>query len=271
MHQTKHSAMQYGGLTTPVRNRYFYGKLLDVLHFELETDYFNGKRWLLNRLISGYGVVCGLNVEAGPENNKVRIAPGVALDKWGREIIVVSRSEPLIIPPELLGKAGTPPAAADAGYRDQDGKHDDEQSEACVQVVICYHECESDPTPVMAGDCGDTDLCTPGLIREQYRIEFRAGCLPDVELQCRVPDLILNRQIDYPTLARWITGGCPDLAQDPCIPLANIHLKSSDEGHDCDQNNIDITIRPIVYSNDLLFDMILALTQEQDANKPWSK
>jgi hypothetical protein len=268
MHQTNQSAMQQSGLTAPVRNRYFYGKLLDVYHFELETDYFNRKRWLLNRLISGYGVVCGLNVEAGPEKNQVRIAPGVAIDKWGREIIVVSRSEPLTIPPDLLGKAGeTARHADDKEYHPPD----DDENEKCIHVVICYHECESDPTPVMAGDCGDTDLCTPGMLREQYRIEFREGCAPEVELECRVPDLILNRKINYPTLAQWITEGCPDLPQDPCLPLANIHIKSADEGHGCDQNNIDITIRPIVYSNDLLFDMVLALTQEEETHKPWSK
>lgn len=50
-------------LKQPVRNKFFYGKLLDVLHLELETDYLNGKRWLLNRLVTGCGVVCGLNVD----------------------------------------------------------------------------------------------------------------------------------------------------------------------------------------------------------------
>ena len=47
---------------SPVRNRYFYGKLLDVFHFDLEQTYLNTKRWTLNRLITGYGVVYGLNV-----------------------------------------------------------------------------------------------------------------------------------------------------------------------------------------------------------------
>jgi len=41
---------------TFVRNRYFYGKLLDVFHFELEQNYLNAKRWLLTRLVTGYGV-----------------------------------------------------------------------------------------------------------------------------------------------------------------------------------------------------------------------
>ena len=80
-------------MCAPVRNRYFYGKLLDVFHFEMEQNYFNEKRWLLNRLISGYGVVCGLNVTLGPDGQSVVVSPGTALDKCGREIIVCQQSE----------------------------------------------------------------------------------------------------------------------------------------------------------------------------------
>ena len=49
-------------LRTPARNHYFYGKLLDVFHFQMEQTYFNRKRWLLNRLGLGSGVLCGLEV-----------------------------------------------------------------------------------------------------------------------------------------------------------------------------------------------------------------
>ncbi len=42
------------------RNRYFYGKLLTVRDFEVEQRYHSGKRALLNRLVHGAGVVCGL-------------------------------------------------------------------------------------------------------------------------------------------------------------------------------------------------------------------
>ena len=42
------------------RNRYFYGKLLTVRDFEVEQRYHCTKRALLNRLVHGAGVVCGL-------------------------------------------------------------------------------------------------------------------------------------------------------------------------------------------------------------------
>ena len=44
------------------RNRYFYGKLLTVRDFEAEQNYASAKRRLVNRVVHGAGVVCGLGV-----------------------------------------------------------------------------------------------------------------------------------------------------------------------------------------------------------------
>ena len=64
-------------LQAPKRNHYFHGKLLDVYHFELETAYLNFKRRMLNRLVTGYGVVCGLNVKAHPHcEDAITVCPG---------------------------------------------------------------------------------------------------------------------------------------------------------------------------------------------------
>src|SRR5260370_19501164 len=92
----------------PVRNRYFYGKLLDVAQFDIEQSYMNGKRWLLNRLFSGYGVICGLNVQLGPDNQRSRVTPRPSIDKHGHEIMVwqPAGAQPLPPPPP----APSPPA-----------------------------------------------------------------------------------------------------------------------------------------------------------------
>ena len=85
-------------LKTFERNRYFYGKLLDVFHLELEQEYFNSKRWLLNRLITGPGVVCGLNVTLTDDKESIIVQPGLAIDRCGREIIVTKPSRPVSLP-----------------------------------------------------------------------------------------------------------------------------------------------------------------------------
>ncbi len=76
------------------RNGYFYGKIMTVKDFELEQEYFNGKRHLLNRLVHGKGLLCGfslsqLEITQGSGEFWVRFMEGgVALDSMGREIIV---------------------------------------------------------------------------------------------------------------------------------------------------------------------------------------
>lgn len=79
------------------RNRYFYGKLLTVRDFETEQNYFNNKRYMLNHLIHGSGIVCGLKVSQGQGDvQNIIISPGVALDGLGREI-AVNNNRPLLL------------------------------------------------------------------------------------------------------------------------------------------------------------------------------
>ncbi|WGV28006.1 carboxypeptidase-like regulatory domain-containing protein [Halotia branconii] len=80
------------------RNSYFYGKLLTVRDFELEQQYGIEKNHLFNRLVLGKGIVSGLevgkNLTIEKDNQqdkillKVQISQGVALDSFGREIVV---------------------------------------------------------------------------------------------------------------------------------------------------------------------------------------
>jgi hypothetical protein len=244
-------------LREPVRNHFFYGKLMDVYHFELETAYFITMRQLLNRLISGCGVVCGLDVrKPDPDRNEIVITPGVAVDRWGREIIVAQETAPNPIPDELL------PEITEA-EPDQP-----EQDEVFVHVVLCYHECESDPAPVLASDCQSAVVCAPGSIRERYKVDFGQGkaSRPTSAAERCFPKIISSGSFDYgrfyEELAEWVTTdrGCPSCPGDPCIPLANICLHHEQGGYRL--ADIDITIRPIVYSNDLLFDLLTSLLAE---------
>lgn len=238
---------------TFVRNRYFYGKLLDVYHFELEQNYVNAKRWLLNRLVTGYGVICGLGVSAGSDGQSVVVEAGVAIDKWGREIVVPKASQPLLLPPLPPTTPGTPPADHPASDCNCD--------EHWVHLSICYHECLSDPVPALGGDCDQNATCSPGSVRERYELEFQEGKLPAIETTCSVPDLVSGTAINYPALAQYVSSPCPDCPDDPCIALANVHLP--DAGGTLASGSIDIAVRPIVYTNDLLHDLLVCLT-----NKP---
>ncbi|MGW0809108.1 hypothetical protein [Nonomuraea sp. NPDC002799] len=247
---------RHGGLSTPRRNRYFHGKLLDVYHFELETAYFLTMSRLMNRLVVGPGVVCGLDVVRGREPGTIVVTRGVAIDGWGREIVVPRDSEPVPVPPEL----------ADRVLDEKDGVADESRSrhrppDRSVTVLLCYQECDGEPVSVLAGECDTAAPCAPGAVLERYAVGFEPGCADPVEVSCRFPDILRGDDIDYGALARWVTRECPDPPRDPCLPLANLRLGRDGEG--CAIEDIEIEIRPVVFANPLLFDVITRVVEEQ--------
>jgi hypothetical protein len=256
---------------SPIRNRYFYGKLLDVFHFELEQNYFNTKRWLLNRFVSGYGVVRGMNVLLGPDGQSVYVTPGLAIDKCGREIIICQQSAPVPLPPPpptATGGSGMPPenvGAAPGAATATTATGDPTNTDNCgcgkfVHLLLCYLECPTDPVPAFGGDCDTQAVCSPGAIHERYQLKIVDGRLDAARTTSALTTLFSNGTFNYKALSDYVRGldmqarGC-----DCCIPLANIQLPLP--GKSYTSNNIDTSVGPIVYSNDLLYEMILALNQ----------
>ena len=251
------------------RPRYFYGQLLDVRHFESEQAYFKRKQWMLNRLISGFGVVCGLDVQVGDDDHSVVVLPGVALDRLGREIVVPSRSKKIPIevkpapePGGGNGNSGNPAVGARGNVkRHDDGSCDDDW----VHLVICYDECKTDPEPVLSGGCEGPERCAPGAIREGYALRLEPGRAPDISVDSSIPNLIKGNNVDYRALVRWVSEPCGGGGRGgACITLANIRLPSgegSSEGT-VELSHIDISVRPIVYSLDLLWELMLSLSHE---------
>lgn len=235
-------------LSAFARNRYFYGKLLDVHHFEMEQHYFRGKTALLNRLIPGFGVVCGLGVELTDDEHIV-VQPGVAIDKWGRVIVVPKPSVPYRLPRD------EPPEPAPTLQR-----HQECDPELYGHIRLCYHECETHPTPVMASDCESIDRCLPGAIEERYCIDFKAGAAKEHAINTNLHKFLCSEHSLHKALACYVSKCCRPLPDDPCIPLANVRLRNPDEGYRA--KDIDITVRPIVYTNELLFELILAFKSD---------
>ena len=236
-------------LTTPARNRYYYGKLLDADHFTLEQEYGNRKRWLLNRLSLGTGVLCGLDVSVvqTPNGPQIVVGPGVAIDAVGREIIVPLPS-PGINPLQATDECGQPAGTPVTGP-------------TTVTLYICYYECEAEPAPVMVSQCGPDRACECGLVRERYRLQIRPGPLPAQPLNCGTffsaapdpgdPDRRLR-------LCGLTDNACPT-PQDSCVSLAEIAIDA----------NGNPTVnqcagRTMVYSNAVLLDLILCLAERVD-------
>ncbi|NBD22290.1 hypothetical protein [Paenibacillus glycinis] len=131
------------------RNHYFYGKLLTSRDFKEEQTYFNQKRYLLNRLIHGHGIVWGLKVQ-GVDDHVLEVGSGVALDEIGREI-VVDQSDRV----DLRQLDAIPPEA----------KHS-----TMLYLVLLYEECPREPMPVLVNAPTCKEDCEPNRIREGYKL-----------------------------------------------------------------------------------------------------
>lgn len=150
------------------RNRYFYGKLLTANDFEAEQKYLNGKRSMLNRLLHGVGVVCGMNV-VKVDDNSIIVESGLALDYAGREIVVDQ---------SVVRKL----SALD-GF----GSYQNEETKEAGYVYLCvdYFEAEAEPVhSIVQTSVKDMDGMEHGKYEEGYRLfltsrEPAGGLSPD--------------------------------------------------------------------------------------------
>jgi hypothetical protein len=260
-------------LRTPARNRWFTNKLLDAYHMQLETDYFNHKRWLINRLIVGSGVVVGLDVVSGSHAGAaptVVITPGLAIDWHGREIIVPRKSGPIEIPTKVLEEAEKnqlapqkPDPAAAAATAPSAGQPPAKPVCFHIQVVLCYCQADGEPVAVEPGSDCQHRQCVPGTIFEKYEVRFLPYAASKSECRRDYPDLIKNDRIDHTAVVSWITRPrAIDLHRDPCVVLADIEVRRIKSAYEiCKQDDININVRHVVYTNDLLFQLITQLCQ----------
>ena len=221
------------------RNKYFFGKLMDVVQFEKEQNYFRRQHALLNRLALGSGVLCGLNVTQDPDvQDHIRVEAGVAIDRQGQFIIVPM---PVTVnPAQLTDDQGTP-----TGNPIESGT---------VLIALAYAEMCADPVAVFVNDCDTPGQCAASTIREDFRVLVRRPeAPPPAPIGCPFPNLPIGAPTDlHAVLSAYVSGACPDPPADTSIPLARVNVP--------DLTTIDTASdRPLVYSNLLLWQMLVCL------------
>ena len=233
-------------LQTLERNRFYYGKLMDVRHWTVEQEYGIDARRLLSRLGLGTGVLCGLGVSIA-DDGCLWIEPGAAIDFAGREILVPDR---ICIqhpeqPTDCLGRADGDPVT--------DGD---------VTISLCYHECLAEPAPAIACGCDTVERCEAGIVQEKYCVRVDRGDPPtpapfpcDTIYPAPPPDGFDRRHTIFDTLA----GPCAP-ASDDCVVLATVAFATGKAPV------VDpFTRRRTIYSNQALFELILCLAARVDA------
>ena len=187
------------------RARYFDGELLNKQIFTAEQLYHNEKRKLLNRMLHGWGVVCGLKVKpTNPPGPNIIVEPGMALDCYGNEILVCEEQtvDLTVNPcrPKTDKYSCTEP--------DVVGKKPN-----VLYVVVKYHEVNTDPVPAYpsSGNCScEEKTCDYSRTREGFCIEVWDK-LPPTPKQCTIDTACIE---PFP---------CPPCCPDPhYIVLATI-------------------------------------------------
>jgi hypothetical protein len=265
-------------LAAPRRNQFFYGKRMDVQHFRMEQDYGRLKQAMINRLMLGKGVVCGLRVAI--EDGRLTVGPGVAIDGLGREIVVPVRS--------VIDRArGDAMCCGGADSLEADAR-------GVFTLWLCYRECSADYQPVLVSDCGTREQCAAGTTVESFCFKVTAGLAPlqgdprwcvklppgsDSPGEAPGPDADLDRLVAEAeaqgqedagkirealssrrrALCNATSSACAADEKDPCVPLAAVLVG--------DGRPIAIDeclVRPRVYSNAVLLDLILCLAERID-------
>jgi len=219
-----HDDSKCGVCATPQfeRNNYFYGKQFTVRDLLQEQSYFNDKRYLLNRMVLGWGVVCGLDVYWDPKKRRVVVQPGLALDCCGHEIVVCED--------QYLS----------FDKNDDDCcLQDDQQPEGKFVLCLEYDECHSEPVDLPPAGCDEKGKREYNRIRDTFKLHLKPwdeACPREPREEVECPDDYKHDAKDggpYPPpscktpnvhhfLCEKLKKGCPECESCDCVILATI-------------------------------------------------
>ncbi len=262
------------------RNCYFYGKQFTVRDLVQEQSYFNDKRYLINRMVLGWGVVCGLDVSWDPKSRKIVVKQGLALDCCGREILVCEDKT----------------LSFNRDDEDYCLQHD-QRPEGKFVLCLEYDECHSEPIDLPPAGCDEKGRREYNRIRESYKLRLKSwdeACPKEPPKETECPDRYKHdaaagpyppRHCKSPDVHHFLCDRlkyCPECESCDCVIIATIDFPPRPGGGYQDQKQggyqespqgkgysnpqpgggspepiVDTcTNRKFVYNNTLLYDLI---------------
>lgn len=145
------------------RLNYEFGMVLGVNDFRQEQEHHEWKHRLSNRMLHGYGTVCGLQVSVGATTGgndvEVRISPGYAITPKGNWVSVEKDQCGQLNQWLQNHKNDLSPPPGPGEQR--------------LFVTVCYDECYTELVPIAGQACAsDEDSSKPSRILESFKIEF---------------------------------------------------------------------------------------------------
>lgn len=226
------------------KNNYFDGKLMTARDMRAEQDYHADRQHRLTRFVAGAGIISGLNVTAVEERDdglEVTVDDGVALDGYGRPIVVTGADS---IPVTRSGS-------------DQSSVPDGD----VIYLSLRYDELEKESVPVPGSESAYEPRCEYNRFLETFEISYDESApgrykykpVPAVEF----PDRDDVRDTDDSALAE-IARSYHDSYQsedrdDPSLFLGAFERDSNGAWTELPETER----RPLVYTNDMLYAAIV--------------
>lgn len=208
------------------RNKYFYSKLLTVRDFELEQRYGIEKNHLINRLVLGEGIVCGLEIqlERPTETDilSVTLTPGVALDRNGREIVVSKTFDKTL----EIKSSGT------------------------QYIYLEYQERDREPIADIANGTSEKSGDRYNRVLESFRLLLSSDVPPESETRAELTAESLDELAEEYYNRSLKT--CPQLKYER-IPLAVVDITDNKATLNEEETQ---KVRPILPSNPMLYDLL---------------
>jgi hypothetical protein len=215
------------------RVRYYPRQLLTADDLAGDQEYHRQKMRRHNRFLHGWGVVCGLEVKAFPEQGhpwQVRVCPGYAVGPQGDEIRLIEA----ISLDLATGAQTTPDPCADRWPCPPTGTMPGGGEKIPhVYVAVRYAECPGRPERVLPAGCGcDETSCEFSRTRDTLELKVlwelpashRAAAVADARWAERFRLwLTLGREASEPPPA----PPCPPCPEEPWVVLARVQLPAS--------------------------------------------
>jgi hypothetical protein len=225
-----------GALGADLRVNYSLGMVLGVDEFQQEQHYFLQKEYLHNRALHGYGTVYGLQVAlsrpaGAPNDVQISVAPGMAVDQWGRVVIVREAQC------ARLGAWLEKHPAPDVGP----------SGEQRVYITLRYDECLALPQPIAGQPCSGSEAqMAPSRIRDGFQIElsWSEPAMPAYRAGRRFARLMADVQVE---------PGLPPSASDEDLIVAVIRELNGDGESIFDQGGPGVAALPLSPPRDTLF------------------
>lgn len=222
------------------RTRFYPRQIVQAPDLTQDQLYFREKLRRHNRLLHGWGIVCGVRVRVGTKPGTVLVEPGSVLGPFGDEIVVGDVVEVDLAAQDLDGDATNgcaepDPWCADVRVPRPEGKP--------VYLAISYAEYACRPVGVAASACGcgcGGEECEYSRIRDSWRIRV-LDALPSTYSDVLVGPPVQTAVACAPRPIQLDPAGhpvpfpvgttdcncptCAPCATDPWVVLADITLK----------------------------------------------